>query len=138
MHAKRVRLYVMLSIACAAGYLWLFYMVSTSASVHGAVGVCPIKHATGVPCPSCGSTRAVLSLLQGDFLDALYINPFGIIVAALMVIVPIWLIVDLVVQKPTLFDGYRRVETVVRKPSVAIPLVALVVVNWIWNITKGL
>lgn len=37
-----------------------------------------------VPCPACGSTRAVLALLQGDLSGALRFNPFGPVVAFLL------------------------------------------------------
>lgn len=36
---------------------------------------CPINRVLGVPCPSCGTTRAVLLLLEGRILDAVLMNP---------------------------------------------------------------
>ncbi len=39
---------------------------------------CPIKKLTGIPCPACGSTRAVLALLRGDFKAYLSFNPFAV------------------------------------------------------------
>lgn len=36
---------------------------------------CPFHWLTGYPCPSCGGTRAVLALLQGDWQRALLLNP---------------------------------------------------------------
>ena len=36
---------------------------------------CPFKLLTGHPCPTCGSTRAVLRLLHFDLLGALALNP---------------------------------------------------------------
>ena len=36
---------------------------------------CPIKFLTGVSCPGCGMTRAVLSALRGDFKAAFYFHP---------------------------------------------------------------
>lgn len=44
--------------------------------------LCPFVLITGYPCPGCGMTRAVLHLLQGEFIQAAVMNPFvyGIIV----------------------------------------------------------
>lgn len=36
---------------------------------------CPIKYLTGVSCPGCGMTRAVLSLMQLKFREAFYYHP---------------------------------------------------------------
>ena len=71
-------------------------------------------------------------------MEALYINPFGLIIALIMLILPIWIIFDIASKKKTLYDFYFRFESFIRKPIIAIPLVLLVVLNWIWNITKGL
>jgi hypothetical protein len=37
-----------------------------------------------VPCPGCGSTRAVHALLRGDLAGVLHTNPFGPVLAALV------------------------------------------------------
>ena len=36
---------------------------------------CPSVILCGLPCPRCGTTRAALYLLKGDFAEAFYINP---------------------------------------------------------------
>ena len=36
---------------------------------------CPIKWVTGISCPGCGMTRAVLSALRLDFAAAFYYHP---------------------------------------------------------------
>jgi hypothetical protein len=132
----RKKLYTILSLACTAGYTWLIFTIQLELKNSG--GVCLIKRVTGVPCPSCGSTRSVLNLLHGEILEALYINPFGLIIAVIMLTLPIWIIFDITTKKRTLYDFYFRVESFIRKPIIAIPLVLLVILNWIWNITKGL
>ena len=38
---------------------------------------CPFKALTGIPCPGCGMTRAMLSLTKGDFRGAFGYNPFS-------------------------------------------------------------
>lgn len=36
---------------------------------------CPIYWITGVPCPGCGMTRALVSLLRGDIQGAFFMHP---------------------------------------------------------------
>ena len=40
---------------------------------------CPIRFTTGISCPGCGMTRAVLSALRFDFHSAFYDHPLFII-----------------------------------------------------------
>lgn len=39
---------------------------------------CGMKAMFGIPCPGCGGTRAVVSLLRGNLLDAIYYNAFAV------------------------------------------------------------
>ena len=135
---SRSKLYAILLIACMAGYIWLLYGITNQRTESKSIEVCLIKHATNIPCPSCGSTKAVISLIEGNFFKALSINPFGIIIAAIMLITPLWILFDVASKRQSLYDFYKRTEFFLKKPSVAIPLVLLVVINWIWNITKAL
>ena len=96
-----------------------------------------IKRITNIPCPSCGSTRSVSSLLHGDFAGAIYWNPLGLVVLAIMIFLPIWLAVDLILKKDSLLQSYKSTEKILRKKTVAIPLIILVIINWIWNIYKN-
>lgn len=49
---------------------WLCYV---------AIGVgCPVYSLLGVPCPTCGVTRALMGLLSGDWHKYLCMNPFAI------------------------------------------------------------
>lgn len=43
---------------------------------------CVFKAVTGMPCPTCGGTRAVEALAAGRFLEALWLNPMVTAVAA--------------------------------------------------------
>ena len=38
---------------------------------------CPIKHMTGVPCPTCGMTRAMLALMRLDIKGYIEYNPMA-------------------------------------------------------------
>jgi hypothetical protein len=139
MASGRNRLYITLAVACVTGYVWLFYnLLSKPSDNTEGVGLCFIKHATHIPCPSCGSTRSVLSLMEGDLVDALRINPLGIVIALILIIAPMWLALDLFTKRNSLFVYYQKAEELLKSPFIAAPLVLLVFANWVWNIMKGL
>ncbi|MCG3165013.1 MAG: hypothetical protein POELPBGB_00773 [Bacteroidia bacterium] len=120
-------------IACIAGYIWL-YLVSMNKPLE----VCLIKYVTNLPCPFCGSTRSILSLIKGNFIEALGINPIGFLIAIIMFLSPFWIIADIITKRNTFFNFYHKLKIHLKKPQFAIPLVLLLIINWIWNITKGL
>src|SRR5690606_21888575 len=101
------------------------------------LNVCFIKHLTNIPCPSCGSTRSIISLTKGNFVEAFDLNPIGYIVALIMLAAPIWIILDLISKNQSLFKFYQKIENHLKNPKYAIPLILLVIINWIWNIVKG-
>src|SRR5690349_11305293 len=47
--------------------------------------VCPFRLLTGLPCPGCGLTRSWVYLAHGQWRDSFLVNPFGIVLAALLV-----------------------------------------------------
>jgi uncharacterized membrane protein AbrB (regulator of aidB expression) len=56
--------------------------------------VCPLRAATGIPCPLCGMTRAVVAAVHGHVGTSLAFNPAGIVVLALALVAllrPQWL-----------------------------------------------
>lgn len=134
---ERNRLYSILGITCLAGYIWLYYNLYLQNTKSSSESFCMIKRITNIPCPSCGSTRSVSSLLHGDFAGAIYWNPLGLVVLAIMIFLPIWLAVDLILKKDSLLQSYKSTEKILRKKTVAIPLIILVIINWIWNIYKN-
>lgn len=139
MSIYRKKLYIILATATTAGYIWLlFKFLNGNLYEDAAYSGCLIKQATGVPCPSCGSTRSIASIFQGHILDALYWNPFGLMIIIIMLVLPFWLIYDLLKKKDSLYVFYGKTEVFIRKRKIAIPLIILVIINWIWNITKGL
>lgn len=134
----RSKLYVILASACLAGYGWVLVVLREQHVNHSPPQVCIIKWVTGLPCPSCGSTRAVLALVHGGIYDAFIINPLGILVAAILVSAPPWILFDLVSGKSTLLSVFRKTEQFIKRPPVALLLFVLVICNWIWNILKAL
>ena len=60
-------------------YFTLMYIVKATGNVD--LLECKLKEVTGIPCPGCGGTRAVKSLLKGNILSSLYYNAFVVYVA---------------------------------------------------------
>jgi len=77
-------------------------------------------------------------LFQGDFLNSVLLNPFGLIVAVIMLVSPLWIAFDLLTKKQTFYDFYIHSENTIRTRKTAIALIILVLLNWIWNIYKQL
>ena len=69
---------------------------------------------------------------------ALNFNPIGYIVALIMLVAPVWIIMDIIKKTNSLFNFYLKTENYLKRLKIAIPLILLVIINWIWNITKGL
>lgn len=137
MNPSARKIYIFLFMAIVAGYLWLYH--ASSIKPDSDQTVCLFKNITNLPCPSCGTTRSVICLLHGDIIDALCSNnPLGIFVLMIMIITPFWILYDLVTVRTTLYRFYRVMEEFLRKPFVAVPVIILVLINWLWNISKGL
>jgi cbb3-type cytochrome oxidase subunit 3 len=125
--------------ACFLGYIWLFYNLAFKGSNEDAsLEVCLIRNICHIPCPSCGSTRAIIALLKGNFSESVLINPLGLIVAAIMLLAPFWILYDHSAKRQSLYNAYKRLEVSMQSPLFAVPLILLIVLNWVWNISKGL
>jgi hypothetical protein len=97
---------------------------------------CLFHKVTGFPCPSCGSTRSVLAILHGDFIQAWQFNPLGFLITGMMIAVPSWILIDWIRRSDSFFRIYRKTEDLFRKKQIYIPAIALVLGNWIWNFLK--
>ena len=87
--------------------------------------LCPLRTATGIPCPFCGMTRSVVAAVHGDIVASLRFNPGGIFILAFAIVVLLW---------PT----WVKAVNARYRPSVwlFVPvLVALGVYNIVWNPT---
>jgi hypothetical protein len=60
--------------AIAAVFLVLFF------APFGFKWPCPMRTLVGVPCPTCGMTRAARLAAHGDFVGALHMHPLWIVV----------------------------------------------------------
>ena len=110
-------------IAAAVGLLHLDHLPVT---------FCAFKAVTGLPCMTCGTTRAFARLYSLDLPGAVTMNPLSAAVA--LALVP-WGLVDLVL----LPRGRALVLEISRglAPFVRVTAVALVFANWAYLIVAG-
>lgn len=78
--------------------------------------VCPLRAATGIPCPLCGMTRACVAVAHGHLATSLAFNPAGVLVVLAAVVALV---------RPQLFAR-------VRAPGWLI--LAAIGALWLWNI----
>ncbi len=113
--------------------LGYFFLYNYSSSIGGHT-VCIFKNITGIPCPACGSTRATILLLHGNIWESILMNPFGIITNFLIFGSVCWMIYDIIKGRDTFFVKMKMSWD----KRIKIILILIIVVNWIWNIKKGL
>jgi hypothetical protein len=65
--------------------------------------VCPIRAATGLPCPGCGLTTSVIQFLHGDFVESLETHAFG----------PVFLLILLIMAAALIAPSNLRQQLVV-------------------------
>jgi hypothetical protein len=92
--------------------------------------LCVFRRFTGVPCPTCGTTRAVLAVGSGRVVEAVLLNPFVTIAGA---VGGAWLALRVIAGRRV------RLHLGVRTRRVALAgLVVLFIVNWCWVIWREL
>jgi hypothetical protein len=66
--------------AAAAALLLTIFIGAVAARFaleHNLAWLCPVRSIFHIPCPSCGTTRALSALSRGDFLAAFRFNPLA-------------------------------------------------------------
>jgi hypothetical protein len=56
----------------------------------------------------------------------------------ILLVAPVWIVYDLTRQNDSLYRFYNRTELFFKRTWIAIPAILLVLLNWVWNIVKGL
>ncbi|MDE5942111.1 MAG: DUF2752 domain-containing protein [Muribaculaceae bacterium] len=69
---RRKRIIRAVAVVLTAAALTAFYLVFSNLT--GVMLRCPLKWATGLSCPGCGSQRALAALAEGDLAGAVRVN----------------------------------------------------------------
>ena len=112
-----------LPLAAAALWLAAVGMFEWLRPAGNSASLCLFRNVTGLPCPTCGSTRAALSLASGRPLEALRHNPLVICAAGAGAV---WLLLRAAGCAPRFRAGPRA------PALLATATVVLVAANWCW------
>lgn len=115
--------------AIAIVSLWLC-LIAASVYISRLTGhvfhLCLFKRLTGVPCPTCGSTRSILHLLEGDLAGAVRMQPFMFVAA---VVLTASLLLRLLPARRVHVEMARRTRRIVRGS-----VLAAFLANWVYVI----
>lgn len=94
-------------------------LVAGALRIHRPATLCPFRAITGVPCPICGTTTAMVRLGRGNVGGALAANPVTLLAVVALVLAPA-------------FAGRVRV------PHRAVPwlLTCAVASAWVWQLVR--
>lgn len=126
------RRYRLLLLAIVGGYF--FVGVSAYLQTQNHPTVCIFKNITGYPCAGCGITRGTILLFRGQFIESILLNPVAIVINVFAIFTFVMISRDLLLNK----SDFHTLSTKKINPYFLAVLVVLVILNWIWNIQKGL
>lgn len=95
--------------------------------------LCGLKAAIGLPCLTCGSTRATLYLFHGDILAALAHQPMMMFIYLIFAIWGLVSLVSFALGKKVSITLAPRVDLAAKVALITIPIA-----NWIYLIWAGI
>lgn len=98
------------------------------------IPMCLSKIIFHIPCPSCGSTRALMKILHGDVAGGIMFNPNVLILIAIILLLPV-----AIYLRYTRCPGiFRSINRFLARPAVFIPFAIFELCIWIRNIITGI
>lgn len=121
-------------IAAATAVAWALARIEPKPKGHGThellgLGPCRFALEHGAPCPTCGVTTAACHLVHLQPLRALYVQPFGALLAAAGIVLALYALVCLVRRQPFL-AGLARLPCA----TLAFAGLAAFLLGWGWKL----
>ncbi|RKW58226.1 MAG: DUF2752 domain-containing protein [Prevotella sp.] len=120
---KEIKLVTLLYII---GVAWLLLNVIWRINVV----ICPLRSATGLPCPACGTTRGLKHLLHGELWQAVVSNPNVLLVAPAALAFTLALVAGWWFRKPFTQRLYVRAQATLSRKRVFATFVAWELCVW--------
>jgi hypothetical protein len=98
----------LLALALLAGSLLLPLLAFDWVTAPNSLVLCPLRAVTGIPCPSCGLTRALAHLERGHLVEALKFHPFSPLIFFLALVLFMLLLLELVTHKGIIFNPLKN------------------------------
>lgn len=99
-------------------------------SIPSLVPSCVFKGLTGIPCPTCGATRAVVCLSHGDVVGAVIMNPMAALAELFAVFLFFYCLTSRALHAPQVGVVVSEKE----KDTMRYGFIALVAANWCYLI----
>ncbi|HSN90305.1 MAG TPA: DUF2752 domain-containing protein [Anaeromyxobacteraceae bacterium] len=108
----------------------LSFLVARFVPVLAVPWVCPVRALWGIPCATCGMTRAFVALAHGDAGAAFAASPLGTLVAA-----GAWVFAAAALARAALGTSWPRMPDRVVRAAVAAGVLALLA-NWAFLLAR--
>lgn len=96
--------------------------------------LCPLHALTGIPCPTCGMTRATTALLHGHPVEALAWNPLATLAMGAAALYVLYAAVVVIGKLPRL---RWSAPTPNESRGIRISVIFLLTANWVYLIWRG-
>lgn len=133
---KVKKFYIFITTLYISGGIWLGMNLSSGNVFHL---FCPWKKTTGIPCPACGLTTGTVETIHGNLLAGFNSHPLSFLVVLLFILIPVWLLYDLIFRKKSFFDAFQSFELLLKKNKIVLILVIILfIIIWVKNIVQFL
>jgi len=88
---------------------------------------CPFLQVTGIPCPGCGLTRAMVLLLKGDLRASLRFHAF----APIFLLAFVALILSILLPRAVVQSTFSKVELLERRTGFTVIILVGLILYWL-------
>ncbi|MBN2399763.1 MAG: DUF2752 domain-containing protein [Candidatus Aminicenantes bacterium] len=102
----------LLALVLLSGSLLLPLLAFDWVTSPQAIVLCPLRAVTGIPCPSCGLTRALAHLERGHWSQALEFHPFSPLLFLLALTLIILLLLELATHQTIIVNPLKNKRSI--------------------------
>ncbi|MCX6287749.1 MAG: DUF2752 domain-containing protein [Bacteroidetes bacterium] len=130
----RKNLYFLALFLGLAGQIWIVYSYKKLERQEEAFNTCIFRRVTGLPCPSCGTVHSIVSIVHGNFRQALNENPLGYLGFPIVLIIPWWILADLAFGRESFYNFYLRSNKFLNHRWVLFSILSVIFLLWLFKL----